>query len=352
MQADQALGAKRADGQVGARSIAIALPFLTRMRYWARMKFLQILVDTLLVFRRLPKSDEPTYTKTYPVRPEIGVRVFIPSSFKSGQSKPLPLYIDTHGGGFVVCNAKVDDRDNAILAHEHGICCVAISYRRGPSYGFPTAVHDCADLIEAILADKDLDGIVDKTKVAVGGYSAGGNLSLASVQLNGLSKRIKGVVAVYPVVDFSTSSENKLKTSKVAPGKKADRLADLAPMFNYAYVPAGTDYRNPLLSPAYAARDKLPEKLCLIGCEYDMLCEEAKDMAEKLAEQEEGEKRVSPDGNSWEKGRIRWEFITEAEHGFNQPPPDASEEEKRRGREKQLAMHRNIADWLKREVYA
>lgn len=72
-----------------------------------------------------------------------------------------------------VGDARTDDRDNALLAYEHDFCVVAISYRKGPSYGWPTAPQDCANLIDAILNDKELEGIVDKKKIAVGGYSAG-----------------------------------------------------------------------------------------------------------------------------------------------------------------------------------
>lgn len=237
----------------------------------------------------------------------------------------------------------MDDRDNALLSQQHGICVVSIPYRKAPKHPFPTAPNDCANLIAAILGDDSLP--VDKSKVAVGGYSAGGNLSLSAVQLNGLHDRIKGVVAYYPVTDYTLTLEEKLSTSKLAPGRKSDMLASLGPMFNWAYIPLGHDRRDPILSPHFAPRDKLPGKLAFFGCEYDLLCTEARKMAEKLA----GGPQQSAD--EWEKDGIKWELIKEVEHGFNSTPRGTKEQMAFK-RKKQEEMQRSAAEWLWREVYA
>jgi acetyl esterase/lipase len=141
--------------------------------------------------------------------------VWIPSSYKLSSSHPLPLLIDIHGGGFCFGHPAADDSDNSILCHKYGICIVSINYRKAPGYPFPIPVHDAAALIDAVLNDAELP--VDKSKVAVCGYSTGGNLSLTATQLCGLNKRVKGVVAFYPPTVAKRSLETANPTDMLVP---------------------------------------------------------------------------------------------------------------------------------------
>jgi acetyl esterase/lipase len=304
--------------------------------------------------RKLPSSQQPTFTKLYPggIGANEEVRVFIPPGYEAGngeKGKLPPLWIDIHGGGFTLCSPPIDDVDNTILSKKHGFCVVSIPYRKAPDYPFPTPTYDVAALIKAVLEDED--GIpADRTRVVVGGYSAGANLSLSASQLDNLHDKINAVVAYYPVVDYDMTLEEKLKDSKLAPGKKRDLLADLGPMFNWAYIPHGQDRRDPLLSPTYAERSKLPQNLCILGCEYDLLCGEAKRFAEKLGDKEQsGEKKTSDRG--WEKGNVKWIHLEKVEHGFNQMVTK-DEEQIRHNKATTEQMHQDVADWLYGHVFA
>jgi acetyl esterase/lipase len=313
----------------------------------------------LLVFVRHIKppraSQRPTYIKYYHVRPDLVNNVWIPQSYKPGISPPLPLLIDIHGGGFCIGHPSIDDPDNAILCHKHGICIVSINYRKAPAHPFPTAVEDVAALIEAVLDDPELP--VDKSRVAVAGYSAGGNLCLAAPQLASLYKRIKGAVAFYPVTDLSRSLKAKVEVATPPPYRQ-DLLRSLSRAFNWAYIPRTQDTRNPHLSPQYASRNAFPEKLYIIGCEYDLLCPEAKDFAVKMAEAEaveSGSTKRELDGGrtGWQCGNVTWEELKGLEHGFNQR--FGHEPNKQRRTEWQTrtqAMHDGVAEWLFKEVYS
>lgn len=318
-----------------------------RIKFWLFAQLLQKMVDLRLYMRKLPASQSPSFTKLYTgVGANLPVRVFLPPDYKSGGKLP-PLWIDIHGGGFTLCSPAIDDVDNSLLSRKHGFCVVSIPYRKAPGYPFPTPTHDCAALIKAVLDDEEnIPG--DRDRVVLGGYSAGGNLSLSSAQLHGLHNRIKAIVAYYPVVDYDMTLEEKLKDSKLAPGKKRDLLADLGPMFNWAYLPHGQDRRDPLLSPAYADRSKLPVNLCFIGCEYDLLCGEAKRMAEKLARTESGDKVDTASG--WEKGNIKWIHVEKVEHGFNQMVTKDPELIKH-NRASAEQMHQDATDWVYRHVF-
>jgi acetyl esterase/lipase len=302
-----------------------------------------------------PVTERPTYTKYYPVRPSLVNNIWIPQSYKPGSSPLLPLLIDVHGGGFCIGAPTIDDTDNAILCHKHGICIVSINYRKAPGHPFPTPLEDVAALMEAVLDDPELP--VDKSKVGVAGYSAGGNLCLAALQLSGLHKRIKGVVAIYPVTDLSRSLKTKVETATPPPYRQ-DMLRSIGRAFNWAYIPRMQDLRDPKLSPYYASRDVLPEKLYLLGCEFDILCPEARDMAEKMAKSENGEDALTKhelgDGRTgWQCGNVTWEELKGLEHGFNQRI--GQERNKTRRAEWQmrtLQMHDRVAEWLFREVYS
>lgn len=299
--------------------------------------------------RKLPSSQSPTFTKLYPgIGADQPVRVFLPPDYKPGNKELPPLWIDIHGGGFTLCAPAIDDVDNSILSRKHGFCVVSIPYRRAPAYPFPTPTYDCAALIKAVLDDEDSIP-ADRSRVVVGGYSAGANLSLSSAQLDGLHDRINAIVAYYPVVDYDMTLEEKLQGSKLAPGKKTDLLADLGPMFNWAYIPNGQDRCDPLLSPMYASRSKLPKKICLVGCEYDLLCGEGRKMAEKLADGEDGEK--VDDELGWTKGTIKWIHLNKVEHGFNQMVTKDPEQIKH-NRSTTETMHQETTDWIYKHVFA
>lgn len=294
----------------------------------------------------LPANRRPTLKKSYPPLPSRQARVFIPETWKSGDP-PLPLIIDIHGGGFSIGAPWVDDKDNLILSNTHGFCVVSIPYRLGPEYKFPTAPKDCAAMISAVMADASLP--VDRNRVVVAGYSAGGTMALTATQILKTEdkERIKAVVAYYPVTDSSLLPKEKVsRHAKLRRGRK-HFLQSMASMFDQAYIEIGQDKMDPLLSPIYADRNNLPRKIFLIGCEYDILYDEAEAMAENLAKYEGGQRMPLGNGRiGWTKGAIRWEVMPTMEHGFNQIPnfsPAITKMTKR--------MHQGVSEWLRKEVF-
>ena len=195
------------------------------------------------------------------------------------------------------------------LSNDNKVIVISLDYPKTPSHPYPAAVNALTDVIEAVLEDETLP--FDKKKVAIGGFSAGGNLSLAAAQKEKLRGKIGGVTAYYPPLDFSTKRSEKLQTRPA--GAPPDMLENMAAMFDYAYINPGQDLKDPVLSIRYAQRDKLPPKLCVVGCEFDLLCREAEVFAEKMAGIGNGERTGSD--NLWEKNGVRWEKILGEEHG-------------------------------------
>ena len=84
-------------------------------------------------------------------------------------------------------------------------------------------------------------------------------------------------------------------------------------MFDFGYTFVGQDLTDPLLSIKYAQRQSLPPKLCIFGCEYDLLCREAELFAEGMAKMGSGERTGS--NSLWEMNGVRWEKILGELHG-------------------------------------
>ncbi|RDW88805.1 hypothetical protein BP6252_00837 [Coleophoma cylindrospora] len=298
----------------------------------------------LPILKRFPgmlyPGVKPTFTKSYPCHPNLTHRFFYPKSYNASDPA-LPLYIDIHGGGFVFFAAQVDDKFCSNLANNNNILVVSLEYSLAPSSPFPVALHEAADVITSILDDDSLP--FDRSKIAVGGFSAGASLALTVSQLPNIKKILRGVVAFYPVIDWTRNVQDQLASKPKGCGP--DSLEARMPLFEYCYIPAGQDMKDPLVSPGFATRDALPSKVCLIGCEHDLLCRDAEVMAQRLAKVE------TEDGASaWEHDGIKWAKIVGQVHAFDFLPFPTGEVKKIR-QERAKQMYDDVVDWLFREVY-
>jgi acetyl esterase len=82
-----------------------------------------------------------------------------------------------HGGGFIDCGVDFCDNVQRGLAYRTGYVVVGLSYRLAPSTPFPAGLHDCADVLQWMHDTRP--GGLDPRRIAVGGESAGGNLTVA-----------------------------------------------------------------------------------------------------------------------------------------------------------------------------
>jgi acetyl esterase/lipase len=307
-------------------------------------------VSVILLLMRLAarirrnQATLPTYTKTYPIRPTISNRIFIPKSHKPGTTHRLLITI--HGGGFVICDPSVDDFFNRAMADTHDFVVVSVNYRKSPSHAFPIPVHDAAEITRAVFSDSDLP-IDPSEKPSLAGFSAGGNLVLAIAQLPGIKERVGAIVPVYPVVDFTGKFKGPYRNT---PDGKPDPLKNMGPVFNWAYIPVGTDLSDPLLSPICAkGREDLPQRMFFVGAEYDYLCHEAEIMARSLAygKFEVPRDKVGELGMEWEKEGIKWKNVSGVVHGWTHIPMKGEEEVVRQNELKRL--YGEIAEFVRKE---
>lgn len=131
----------------------------------------------------------------------LAVRLYRPEGVPADAK--LPGLVFAHGGGWVFGNLDSHDVLCAQLAIEAKIAVFAIDYRLAPEARFPGAFDDVVAGLQWVAANGASVGI-DTAKLAIGGDSAGGNLS-AAVALwarDNKGPRLRLQVLAYPVTDF------------------------------------------------------------------------------------------------------------------------------------------------------
>jgi len=128
---------------------------------------------------------------------------------RPGAAGPHPIVVYFHGGGWVLGDATSDDPFCRDICVQSGAMVISVDYRHAPEAPFPAAVEDAFAAVRWISEHApELGG--DADRIAVCGWSAGGNLAAVVCQLarDAGGPRISGQVLVNPVVDCDFSRES------------------------------------------------------------------------------------------------------------------------------------------------
>jgi len=205
---------------------------------------------------------------------EIPVRVYTPNA-----TAPLPLLVYFHGGGWVL--GGLDTHDGVCRALANGAECIVVSvdYRLAPEHKFPAAAEDCYAATRWVAANAaELGG--DAQRMAIGGDSAGGNLT-AVVALMARDRGGPPLVfqlLIYPVTmaAFDTQSYRDNADGYLL------TTADMRWFWNH-YLDRANDAANPYASPLMGTLTGLPPAL-VITAEFDPLRDEGEQYAHRLEE--------------------------------------------------------------------
>jgi acetyl esterase/lipase len=191
-----------------------------------------------------------------------------------------PVYVNVHGGGFVVGHPEQDDPWCRYLAAKAGIVVVNPDYALAPRRRFPAAPQQIYDIVcWAADAARDWDG----TRLCVGGQSAGGNLSAAAARLalENVGPSIALQVLHYAPLDLVTPTRHKPSTI----GARAVMKPWMGEVFDTAYIPDPAQRSDRLASPAWGANAEDIVGIApavVVTAEHDRLRDEAHRYAEKL----------------------------------------------------------------------
>ncbi|KIN01700.1 hypothetical protein OIDMADRAFT_40956 [Oidiodendron maius Zn] len=229
-----------------------------------------------------PKSPKPNFEITIPSRLSTSGGSFRlvfyvpPSYFCSETDRRFPVVVNYHGGGFTLGTERDDARWASAVVHQTDAVVVSVGYRLAPEYPFSVGLEDAADAILYLAAHAE-ELSLDPHKIAISGFSAGGNFAFAVPLLLYDQKlpdfTIVCIVSFYPPVDFRQSRDEKRLTNP-QPNKNLPLM--LTDLFDRSYISQSTcDLADPYLSPAAASDDVLraayPQDIILYTCEYDML---------------------------------------------------------------------------------
>jgi acetyl esterase len=183
-----------------------------------------------------------------------------------------------HGGGWVIGDLEVADRPCRSLCAGAGCVVVSVDYRLAPEHRFPAAADDAyaaAQWVSAHAADLG----ADPARLAVGGDSAGGNLTavVALMARDQGGPPIAFQLLIYPVAgcDLDTVSYRDN-----AEGYLLTRAA--MEWFWGHYIPDEAARRHPYASPLSAENLAGLPPAFVVTAEYDPLRDEGEAYAERL----------------------------------------------------------------------
>jgi acetyl esterase len=197
------------------------------------------------------------------------------------QETPAGVYVNVHGGGFVVGHREQDDPWCRYLAAHANVVVINTDYVLAPHKRFPSPVEQIYDVLQwASAPQRDWDG----SRLCVGGQSAGGSLSAAAARmaLESGGPAIALQVLHYAPLDLVTPTADK--ASPV--GSAAVLKPWMGEVFDTAYIPDRALRRDRLASPAWGSNADSISGIApalVITAEFDRLRDEASRYGDKLA---------------------------------------------------------------------
>jgi len=213
--------------------------------------------------------------------------LYLPTAPESAQQRPPAVYVNFHGGGFVMAATEVDDPLCRYLAAEAGVAVLNVDYVVAPQHRFPEPPRQAFEVVRWVAehgAENGAERGWDGSRLCVGGQSAGGALTAAVARqaLEEGGPAIALQVLHYPPLDLATSAEDK--RSVIAKPMLRPWMADV---FDNVYVPDPSQRTDRLVSPAHpsdTADLKGIAPALLITAEFDLLRAEGTRYAERLRE--------------------------------------------------------------------
>ncbi|MGK3943281.1 alpha/beta hydrolase [Streptomyces caeruleatus] len=245
-----------------------------------KARAIQLLLGRVMsrVHKDLRLTDIPARTET--LRVDTGAGPVTCTVYRPPVTAdvPAPVYVNFHGGGFVVARAEQDDHICRYIAATAGCVVINVDYAVAPQRPSPAPVTQAYDVTAWVAANGAVGGW-DGSRLAVGGHSAGANLTAAVCRLARERGTFSPRLQILDSAPLDQVADPAGKRSLVA---KPLLTPQLMRIFTAAYVPDPADRAHPLVSPALADDlAGLPPAL-VVTAENDRLREEGDAYAKAL----------------------------------------------------------------------
>jgi acetyl esterase len=174
---------------------------------------------------------------------------------------PFPALVYLHGGGWSIGSPATHHKLTRELCERSGALVVSVDYRLSPEHPFPTPLEDCVTAARWARANVARYG-GDAERIAIGGDSAGANLSAAVInQLRG-EIAFRGALLIYGAFDLVASRRDYDRWAPVEDPVLPKRSMDL---MIAAYLSGGVSRNDPRVSPLHADLRHFPPAHLVCG---------------------------------------------------------------------------------------
>lgn len=206
---------------------------------------------------------------------KVRIRVYEPVAGQG--ASPALIYL--HGGGWTLFSLDTHDRVMREYAARSGMVVIGVDYSLSPEVKFPVALEQCVAVAEWLSEHGAALG-VDPARMAMGGDSAGANLSVGTaltLRDAGRPDLLKGLLLLYGAFQRDCSQDYHDRFGGPGYMLSSDEMVD----FWSNYLSAPSDAENPLIASAFADLKGLPPVMLTIPA-CDVLTGQSLDMAERL----------------------------------------------------------------------
>jgi len=168
------------------------------------------------------------------------------------------LFVHIHGGAWLYGGNESSLRESVRIAHQLKIPVVSIDYRKAPDHPAPAAVNDVVAVWSHLITERPADSMM------IGGTSAGGNISTASVlRFRDLGLPLPAAVFIgTPAAVLTNTTDSRIINEGVDIGLGTWDGLITATVDQYL---DGQSPVDPYISPLYGEFDGFPPSILVTG---------------------------------------------------------------------------------------
>ena len=184
-----------------------------------------------------------------------------------------PLIYFLHGGAYIVGSPATHRRLVSFIAKTAGMRAVLPDYRLAPEHRYPSQLEDSLTVWRALMKSG-----FDPGQIAIGGDSAGGNLSVATMlALRDAGETLPAAcVLISPWLDLAGEGDSHRSRADFDPWFQPEKMPHIVAGFCDE-----SQIRKPIVSPVHADLNGFPPTLVQVG-DHEILLSDSTRFADNM----------------------------------------------------------------------